>query len=413
MNLSSEHVKSLSLHGMELSSENLGPLSLLYVEDEPDSRSLLSSMIKTKFPSIKLLSAENGKEGLDIYSDRNAEILVTDISMPQMDGLKMARKIKELNPEVMIIVLTARTDTQYLLDGIDIGIHQYVLKPINNHQLFTAIDRCIASISIKRIVNKQYDHIASLNAGLMARAKELEMLNHELEAFNYTVSHDLRTPLTIIHGYCQMLKEMYGSSMDDAGRNFINEISSGIYQMNDLIVTLLNFSKVNRSELIMTAVDLGKMATEISLNLKLSQQAERKVNFQIMKGVKANGDKVLLKVLLENLLGNSWKYTSTKEKALIEFGVEETSGRPVYFVRDNGVGFDSAFNEKIFAPFQRLDNSKNFEGTGIGLATVKRIIQRHGGEIWAEGKVGQGATFYFTIPGTPEQRAPSSGSTGS
>jgi light-regulated signal transduction histidine kinase (bacteriophytochrome) len=194
-----------------------------------------------------------------------------------------------------------------------------------------------------------------------------------------------------------MLKEMYGSIMDDTGRDFINEISSSVYQMNDLIVTLLKFSKINRSELIMSSVDLGKMATEISLNLRLTQQTERKVNFQIMNGVKANGDKVLLKVLLENLLGNSWKYTSTKEAALIEFGLKEISGRQVYFVRDNGVGFDSTFNEKIFAPFQRLDNSENFEGMGIGLATVKRIIQRHGGEIWAEGKVGQGATFYFTL----------------
>lgn len=382
---------------MNLPSVTLEPLSLLYVEDEIDSRTVLTSMIGTKYPDIRLVTAENGQEGLKAYRRQATDILVTDISMPHMDGLQMARKIKEVNPEVMIIVITARTDTQYLLDCIDIGIHQYVLKPIDSLYLFAAIDKCMDTITNKRMVAMQHDLIARINAGLEARAEELEILNHELEAFNYTVSHDLRTPLTVISGYCQVLKEVYGPSLDAEGREFINEISSGIYQMSDLISTLLNFSKINRAALSISNVDLSKMAFEISEQLKIAYPTDRKVHFQIKPGVQANGDKALLKVLLENLLGNALKYTSTKEEALIEFGLEATGDRQVYFVRDNGVGFDTALSERIFIPFQRLDNSKDIEGNGIGLATVKRIIQRHGGEIWAEGKIGHGATFSFTL----------------
>lgn len=384
---------------MDMNSENIEPLTLLYVEDEYDSRTLLSSMIETRFPSIQLFTAENGKEGLEFYSQCSTDILVTDISMPNMDGLQMARRIKALNPEVLIIVLTARTDTRYLLDSIDIGINQYVLKPIDSKLLFSAIQQCIDTITLKRMVTKQHEDITRLNASLISRADELEMLNRELEAFNYTVSHDLRTPLTIIHGYCQVLQEMYGSSMDATCKEFISEILKGVYQMKELISTLLNFSKINRSDLKIRTVDLGKMAVEISEALKISEENKRNVNFKIMQGVTVNGDKVLLHLLLENLLGNSWKYTGTKDEAIIEFGIKEINGKPVYFVRDNGIGFENEYSDSIFEPFKRLEISKDFEGTGIGLATVKRIIQRHGGEIWAEGEAGQGATFYFTLQG--------------
>jgi signal transduction histidine kinase len=382
---------------MELIPDKIEPISLLYVEDEHDSRTLLSSMIETRFPLIQLLTAENGKEGLDIYSQCATDILVTDISMPNMDGLQMARRIKTMKPDVMIIVLTARTDTQYLLYSIDIGINQYVIKPIDSKLLFSAIQKCIDTIALKRMVKKQHEDIVGLNASLISRTDELEMLNRELEAFNYTVSHDLRTPLTIIHGYCQVLQEICSSSMDATCKEFISEILKGVYQMKDLISTLLNFSKINRSDLKTSNLDLSEMAVEIFETLKLSEENERKVNFQIMQDVTVNGDKALLKVLLENLFGNAWKYTSAKDEAVIEFGRKEINGKPVYFVRDNGIGFENEYSATIFEPFKRLNISKDFEGTGIGLATVKRIIQRHGGEIWAEGKVGQGATFYFTL----------------
>ncbi|WP_160295283.1 response regulator [Geobacter sp. OR-1] len=380
-----------------MSSETQGSLSLLCVEDEKDARKLLLSMIETKFPFVKLFEAENGKEGFEIYSQQTTDILVTDISMPEMDGLEMSRKIKLLNPNVMIIILTGRTDTQYLIDCIDIGINQYVLKPIVNKLLFDAIQKCIDSISINRIVKEQNDFIAALNASLMTRTEELEALNSELETFNYTVSHDLRTPLSVINGYCQVLTELCGASLDATCRAYIDEIANGVKTMNELIGTLLNFSQVNRSELKMSRVDLGNIAADISKNLKILELSERNVDFRIMPGLIAEGDKTLLKVLLENLLGNSWKYTRTKEKAIIEFGRKEANGMDIYFVRDNGVGFDPKYSDRMFAPFQRLENCEGFEGTGIGLATVQRIVHRHGGKIWAEGEAGSGATFYFTL----------------
>jgi signal transduction histidine kinase len=382
---------------MNQTSENHEPISLLYVEDEKDARTILLSMMETKFPSLKLAVAENGQEGFEAYSQLNTDILVTDISMPQMDGLQMARKIKGLNPEVMIIVLTGRTDTQYLLDCIDIGINQYVLKPVDNKLLFAAIEKCVDTISLKRMVKEQNEFITSLNARLTSRTEELEMLNRELEAFSYTVSHDLRTPLSVINGYCQVLTELCSSTLDASCRSFIKDITNGVYQMNDLITALLNFSKVNRSELKKTKVDLSKVVAEVFNDLKVSDLFERQVDFRISQNVKAFGDKTLLKVLMQNLIGNSWKYTSKKDVATIEFGQNEINQKHVYYVRDNGVGFDSKNSDKMFTPFKRLENGESFEGTGIGLATVQRIVHRHGGVVWAEGEVGKGATFYFTL----------------
>jgi signal transduction histidine kinase len=382
---------------MNQTSVKQAPISLLYVEDEKDARTILLSMLQAKFPSLQLTVAENGAEGFEAYSLFNSDILVTDISMPQMNGLQMARKIKEVNPEVQIIVLTGRTDTQYLLDSIDIGINHYVVKPVDNALLFAAIEKCIDSISLKLKVKEQHSHITDLNARLTARTEELEMLNRELEAFNYTVSHDLRTPLSVINGYCQVLTELCSSNLDSSCRSFVKEITNGVYQMNDLITTLLNFSKVNRFTLRKTNIDLSKIVAEVSNDLKVSDQDDRQVDFRISQNVTAIGDKTLLKLLLQNLIGNSWKYTSNKEMAIIEFGLSNINKKPVFYVRDNGIGFDSKHSIKMFTPFQRLNNGESFEGTGIGLATVQRIVHRHGGVIWAEGEVEKGATFYFTL----------------
>jgi len=218
--------------------------SLLYVEDEADSRELLKSMIEMKFPQLELTTAIDGQNGLELYTKQYKDILVTDISMPNMNGLQMARSIKLMNPEVMIIVLTARADTQFFIESIDIGINQFVLKPIDNKILNDAIDKCINSISLKDKIKEQNDFIISLNKSLTAKTSELENLNQELEAFNYTVSHELKSPLAIISGYCQLLTEMYESSLDSTCLDFINEILYGVNKISELINTLLNFSKI-------------------------------------------------------------------------------------------------------------------------------------------------------------------------
>jgi PAS domain S-box-containing protein len=231
---------------------------------------------------------------------------------------------------------------------------------------------------------------------LLVRAFDLEAANSELEAFNYTVSHDLRKPLTIINGYCQVILAMFADNLNPQCREYIQEIYDWTLRMNRLIDALLNFSRLSHCALQLETVDLSDIAQSVTEELQLAEPG-RRVRFQIAEGKPVKGDPNLLQVVLENLLGNAWKYTGKTEEAVIEFGQVDIDGRPAWFVRDNGEGFDMAYAEKLFIPFQRLPGTEEFKGHGIGLATVERIIRRHGGQVWAEGEPGKGATFYFTL----------------
>jgi len=269
---------------------------------------------------------------------------------------------------------------------------------------FTAHKR--AEEKIERLNAKLEKRAAELeiaNVELKATAVELDTINldmeaanRELEAFNYTVAHDLRNPLNVVSSYCQAVKEMCGSTLDAQCRHYLQEAYDGTVRMNRLIEALLNFSRLTHAELKNEKVDLSRLAQEVAEELKRTKTASR-VTFQISTAISTNGDQTLLRVVLVNLLENAWKYTDVREEAVIEFGVKEIEGKLVYFVRDNGTGFDNADADKLFIPFQRLPGSEECRGFGIGLATVERIIRRHGGRVWAEGEPGHGATFYFTL----------------
>ena len=239
--------------------------------------------------------------------------------------------------------------------------------------------------------------IEKLNTDLAARAIELENANQELKAFSYTVSHDLRKPLTVINGYSQVIQDLCGNNLNTQCRGYLKEISDAVLRMSETIEALLNLSCVSYDELCRETVDLSDVVYDVTSELSLAEP-ERQVTFRIANGVTVYGDARLLRVVLENLLGNAWKYTATREEAAIKFGVADMDGETTCFVRDNGVGFDMADVGNIFAPFQRLPGTNKFKGHGIGLATVERIIQRHGGRIWAEAAPGDGAIFYFTLP---------------
>lgn len=236
-----------------------------------------------------------------------------------------------------------------------------------------------------------------LNQGLRQAIVELKAVNKELEAFSYSVSHDLRAPLRSIDGFSQALLEDSLEQLDATGQDYLHRIRSATQRMGQLIDDLLTLSQVTRSDFHKEAVDLSQLAHRL---VTLLQQAhpERQVEFEIQTGLIAQGDLRLLQVVLDNLLNNAWKFTSHHPQAQIEFGaIAQENGIPVYFVRDNGVGFDMAFVDKLFKPFQRLHGMHEFPGNGIGLATVQRIIHRHGGQVWAEANLNQGATFYFTL----------------
>jgi len=240
------------------------------------------------------------------------------------------------------------------------------------------------------------EKIRTLNADLACRVAELEAANRELESFSYTVSHDLRAPLTNIGLSCQMMMELLVDRDDERCRNFVDGIFLATKQMDQLITLLLDFSRISRSSLNRETVSLSGMARVIAAEIQHTQP-ERRVTFHIEEGRTAHGDARLLRLVMLNLLGNAWKYTGKTETGVIEFGMTGLGEERRYFVRDNGAGFDMGQADKLFGAFQRLHKRNEFEGHGIGLATVQRIIQRHGGRVWAEGEVGKGATFYFTI----------------
>jgi PAS domain S-box-containing protein len=225
---------------------------------------------------------------------------------------------------------------------------------------------------------------------------DLEVVNKELEAFSSSVSHDLRAPLRRIDGFCRALLEDCADKLDTQEKDYLQRIHQSVEKMGELIEGLLSLSQVARQDVLLKAVNLSEIARDIITEIK-KVQPERKVEFTIAPGIEAYGDARLLRIVLENLLNNAWKFTSKVEKAKIEFGTVQRDGKLTYFVSDNGAGFNMKYADKLFQPFQRLHTATDFAGTGIGLATVQRIIHRHGGRIWAEGEVGKGAMFYFTL----------------
>ena len=239
-----------------------------------------------------------------------------------------------------------------------------------------------------------------LNAELEERVKDrtiqLEASNRELEAFCYSVSHDLRAPLRGIDGWSMALLEDYRDKLDEQGCRYLERVRSDTQRMGRLIDDLLLLSRVARGQMQRSRVDLTAIAQSVAARLQ-EAEPERRVEFAAQAGLAAQGDARLLEIVLSNLLGNAWKFSGTRPLARVEFGEANVDGRPAYFVRDNGVGFDMTYAEKLFGAFQRMHKAAEFPGTGIGLATVRRVIHRHGGRVWAETQVDRGATFYFTL----------------
>ena len=252
------------------------------------------------------------------------------------------------------------------------------------------------------------EEVRKLNMILAQKAEELEAANKELEAFNYTVAHDLRQPLNIISSCCQVIEKLHGDQLDEDCQKHVQIAYNSTLRMDRLIAALLNLSRMGSVELQKVMTDLSPIALELTGMLQQTEP-ERQVDFRIAPSVMAHCDSNLLRSVLENLLGNAWKYTANREGALIEFGVTDIDGVPTYFVRDNGSGFHEADAGKLFTPFQRLPGAEKQSGFGIGLATVERIIRRHGGRVWGEGKPNQGACFFFTLPEEPKQGSKQSG----
>jgi len=327
----------------------------------------------------------------------------------------------EMVPEITDALLVALVKDEEQLTIIrNLGLKSAMTVPLLAHgrtfgvlslvmaesgRLYDADDLALAEDLARRAAllidnARLYRQAQQLNAELERRVAErtaqLESTNKELEAFSYSVSHDLRAPLRALDGFSQALQADYAPVLDQEGQDFLQRIRAGSQRMGQLIDDLLRLSQLTRAEMHYKSVDLSELAQKIIGDLRESQP-ERSVEIVIQSSLVVMGDERLLRAMLQNLLGNAWKFTSKTTHARIEFSMTSPNGTPIYFVRDNGAGFDMAYSDKLFGAFQRLHRSNEFEGTGIGLATVQRIIHRHGGRIWAEGKVNQGATFYFSF----------------
>ncbi|MBI3332819.1 MAG: hybrid sensor histidine kinase/response regulator [Candidatus Omnitrophica bacterium] len=287
-----------------------------------------------------------------------------------------------------IVVLTGSYEDESIgIRAVQLGAQDYLVKGEIEGKILPRVIRYAV---------ERHRFREELELRVAERTTQLEDLNKELERFTYSVSHDLRTPLRSMTGFSEALLEDYGSRLDAQGKDYLQRLSAESQRMDKLINDLLNLSRLNRGEIRRERVNLSAAAREIVGRLK-EMQPDRRVSLFISDGITAHGDPTLLRLVLENLLGNAWKFTGKRPGAKIVFGATRQEGKTIYFVRDDGAGFDPAYSGKLFTAFQRLHNEAEFPGTGIGLATVQRIIRRHGGLIWAEGKVGKGATFYFTL----------------
>ncbi|MBW3566397.1 MAG: HAMP domain-containing protein [Proteobacteria bacterium] len=313
---------------------------------------------------------------------------------PVLEIAKLAQRITHENDYTLRAKRTTNDEIGVLTDSFNALVDEVEHRKNEmraSHDMLQreVADRENAEREIQRL-NEQ------LEARVVERTRELENANSELEAFSYSVSHDLRGPLRAIDGFSQALLEDCSEQLDGTGTDYLRRVRAAAQRMGQLIDDLLKLSRITRAEFNVSRIDLTQMAAETLDNLK-SRNPERNATTHVTSGLMDYGDAQLLRIALENLLGNAWKYTGRNEYTEIEFGMRNNNGKVSYFVQDNGAGFDMAYAGKLFGAFQRLHETTEFSGTGIGLATVQRIIHRHDGEIWAEAETNKGATFYFTL----------------
>ncbi|MDR3404911.1 MAG: response regulator [Chthoniobacter sp.] len=361
---------------------------LLVVDDEVRQMTALCDTLRDHGYETTGFSA--GQAALDAMRKMKFDLLLTDLMMPGMDGITLLRAALELDPDLVGIVMTGHGTIDTAVEAMKTGALDYILKPFKLSAVIPVLSR---AMTVRRLRREN----AELAQRVRERTDELEAANKELEAFSYSVSHDLRAPLRHIDGFSQLLMSGYGEQLPPAAQRLLQNVCNSAERLGNLINDLLNFSRLSRQPLNKQNVRISSLVQQVLEELQAEREG-RQVDIRIGSLPDCLGDASLLKQVFVNLLSNALKFTRQRGPAIIEIGSREEAGELVYFVRDNGAGFDMQFASKLFGVFQRLHGPDQFEGTGVGLSIVQRIIHRHGGRIWAEAELDKGATFHFTLP---------------
>ena len=338
--------------------------------------------------------ASRGDEAIELARRLDPQLILMDVRLDgDVDGIAAAETIRDEH-DVPVVFLTAHADDDTLHRATRSEASAYLVKPFKPPDL-----RCVIEIALHKHATdlRLRENERWLEQTLQQRTASLEATNRELEAFNYSVAHDLRAPLRGIDSFSQLLIERYSQRLDTEGLAYLNRVRASASRMSQLIDALLSLAQVGRSDLQPLDLDFSQLVQSAASEVAAANP-DRHVPMVIVPGMRAYGDSRLLRVVAANLLENAWKFTARRQRPAVEVGPVQNTKLPTYYVRDNGAGFDPAYASRLFGAFQRLHPDREFPGTGIGLAIVQRVIARHGGTVWADSRPDQGATFYFTLP---------------
>jgi DNA-binding response OmpR family regulator len=395
--------------------KKLVPKRILTVDDDPEYLDLLSGRLRKR--GYDVATASSGEQAIEVLHHQSVDCILLDRSMAGLGGVETCKLIKE-KPEmrdVPLIIITATEQREAVIEGLAAGADDFVSKAsgfdvlsarvqaqirrkqIEDEQrrVREALLRSELEASEARAARELAEARAAMTEELARKNTELAQANRELEAFSYSVSHDLRAPLRTISAFTQATAESLGDKLEGRAVDYMRRVLAATTRMSDLIDALLELARISRAPVVRHRVELSALAHVVVDELR-RREPERKVDVSVETDMVVAGDARLMRILLDNVVGNAWKFTSRRPIAHITVGRETVEGEMVYFVADDGIGFDNSQAERLFEPFQRLHTE--LSGTGIGLATVRRIVERHGGRIWAEGVSGQGAKIFFTIP---------------
>jgi signal transduction histidine kinase len=369
---------------------------ILIVDDESAQMNALCDTLRDHAEEI--VGFSSGDQALEALQRARFDLLLTDLMMPGMDGIALLRAAQQADPDLVAIMMTGAGTIASAVEAMQAGALDYILKPFRLSVILPVLSRAMAVRNLRQENAALQRSVQQRTAELEAANRELQAANKELEAFTHSVSHDLRTPLGIVISFAELLRLYRTSPWSEQEEKWIGYIHQNALRTNELITDLLRFSQLSRQPLELRTVNVDTLVHSVLEELR-PQQEGRSCELRIGELPDCRADPSLLHQVFANLLSNAFKYSRHKERALIEVGCDRQDDVPVYYVRDNGAGFDMRHAAKLFGVFERLHQSEEFEGTGVGLSIVQRIVQRHGGRIWAQAEVGKGAAFYLTMPG--------------